>query len=35
MLFDLEPDRSLTGGSWYNGKEFESEFAEILNEQCY
>ena len=35
MLFDLEPDRSLTGGSWYNGKEFESEFVEILNEQCY
>ena len=35
MLFDLEPDRSLTGGSWYSGKEFENEFVEVLNEQCY
>jgi DNA-directed RNA polymerase III subunit RPC6 len=35
MLFDLEPDRSITGGAWYSGKEFESEFVEILNEQCY
>lgn len=35
MLYDLEPDRSITGGAWYSGKEFESEFVEILNEQCY
>ncbi|RNA31475.1 DNA-directed RNA polymerase III subunit RPC6 isoform X2 [Brachionus plicatilis] len=35
MLYDLEPDRSVTGGAWYSGKEFESEFVEILNEQCY
>ena len=35
MLFDLEPDRTITGGAWYSGKEFESEFVEILNEQCY
>jgi DNA-directed RNA polymerase III subunit RPC6 len=35
MLFDIEPDRSITGGAWYSGKEFESEFVEILNEQCY
>lgn len=35
MLFDLEPDRSITGGAWYSGKEFESEFVEILNEQCF
>ena len=35
MLFELEPDRSITGGAWYSGKEFESEFVEILNEQCY
>ena len=35
MLFDLEPDRSITGGAWYSGKDFESEFVEILNEQCY
>lgn len=35
MLFELEPDRSITGGAWYSGKEFESEFVEILNEQCF
>jgi DNA-directed RNA polymerase III subunit RPC6 len=35
MLFELDPDRSITGGAWYSGKEFESEFVEILNEQCY
>ncbi len=35
MLFDIEPDRSITGGAWYSGKEFESEFVEILNEQCF
>ena len=35
MLFELEPDRTITGGAWYSGKEFESEFVEILNEQCY
>ena len=35
MLFEIEPDRSITGGAWYSGKEFESEFVEILNEQCY
>lgn len=35
MLFDVEPDRSVTGGAWYSGKDFESEFVEILNEQCY
>lgn len=35
MLFNLEPDRSLTGGAWYSGKDFESEFVEILNDQCY
>jgi DNA-directed RNA polymerase III subunit RPC6 len=35
MLYDLEPDRALTGGAWYSGKEFESEFVEILNEQCF
>jgi len=35
MLFNLDPDRSLTGGAWYSGKDFESEFVEILNDQCY
>ena len=34
MLYDLEPDRSVTGGAWYNDQEFESEFVDILNQQC-
>jgi hypothetical protein len=35
MLYDLEPDRSITGGPWYSGKKFDSEFVEVLNEQCF
>ncbi|XP_065840036.1 DNA-directed RNA polymerase III subunit RPC6-like [Oscarella lobularis] len=35
MLYDLEPDQSVTGGAWYSDQEFESEFVEILNQQCY
>ena len=35
MLYDLEPDRSVTGGAWYTDQDFESEFVEILNQQSY
>eukprot|EP00095_Tigriopus_kingsejongensis_P005503 maker-scaffold619_size123246-snap-gene-0.37 protein:Tk05503 transcript:maker-scaffold619_size123246-snap-gene-0.37-mRNA-1 annotation:"dna-directed rna polymerase iii subunit rpc6" len=35
MLFNLEPDSSVTGGAWYSDQDFESEFVEILNQQCY
>ncbi|KAI5740487.1 hypothetical protein M8J76_004331 [Diaphorina citri] len=35
MLFDLEPDRSLTGGTWYQDQDFEVEFVDVLNQQCY
>lgn len=35
MLYDLEPDKSVTGGAWYSGAEFESEYVQILHEQCY
>lgn len=35
MLFGLEPDKSVTGGAWYSGTEFESEYVQILHEQCY
>ena len=35
MLFELEPDHSVTGGAWYSDQDFESEFVEILNQQCY
>lgn len=35
MLYNLEADRSVTGGSWYCDQDFESEFVEVLNQQCY
>ena len=35
MLFDLQPDRSVTGGAWYSDQDFESEFVEVLNQQCF
>eukprot|EP00088_Acartia_fossae_P048330 TRINITY_DN5271_c0_g1_i12.p1 TRINITY_DN5271_c0_g1~~TRINITY_DN5271_c0_g1_i12.p1 ORF type:complete len:304 (-),score=62.55 TRINITY_DN5271_c0_g1_i12:266-1177(-) len=35
MLYDLEPDNSVTGGTWYSDQDFESEFVEILNQQCH
>lgn len=33
MLYDLEPDRSVTGGSWYSDQDFESEFVQVLHQQ--
>ena len=35
MLYNIEPDQSVTGGAWYSDQDFESEFVEVLNEQCY
>ncbi|CAI9725220.1 DNA-directed RNA polymerase III subunit RPC6-like [Octopus vulgaris] len=35
MLYELEPDRSVTGGAWYSDQDFESEFVEVLNQQCF
>jgi len=35
MLYNLEPDQSVTGGPWYSSSEFESEFVEILNAQAH
>ena len=35
MLYDIEPDQSVTGGAWYSDQDFESEFVEVLNQQCY
>lgn len=34
MLHDLAPDESLTGGAWYSDQDFESEFVEVLNQNC-
>lgn len=33
MLYNLEPDRTVTGGAWYQDQDFESEFVDILNQQ--
>nr|CAB3265035.1 DNA-directed RNA polymerase III subunit RPC6-like [Phallusia mammillata] len=35
MLFSLQPDRSVTGGAWYSDQDFESEFVEVLSQQCH
>ena len=35
MLYNLEPDRSVTGGAWYSDQDFESEFVDVLNQQCF
>lgn len=35
MLYNLEPDTSVTGGAWYQDQDFESEFVDVLNQQCY
>lgn len=34
MLYNLEPDRSVTGGAWYQDQDFEAEFVDVLNQQC-
>ena len=35
MLYELEPDRSVTGGAWYTDQDFETEYVQILNHQCF
>jgi DNA-directed RNA polymerase III subunit RPC6 len=34
MLYNLEPDRTVTGGAWYNDTDFDFEFVDVLNQQC-
>jgi DNA-directed RNA polymerase III subunit RPC6 len=34
MLYNLEPDSSVTGGAWYQDSDFEAEFVDVLNQQC-
>jgi len=34
MLFDLEPDVSVTGGTWYSGQTFDSEFVKLITDFC-
>lgn len=35
MCYDLEPDSSVTGGAWYQDQDFESEFVDVLSQQCH
>ncbi|KAG5315786.1 RPC6 polymerase, partial [Acromyrmex insinuator] len=35
MLYNLEPAESVTGGAWYQDQDFETEFVDVLNQQCY
>ncbi|RZC38598.1 DNA-directed RNA polymerase III subunit RPC6 [Asbolus verrucosus] len=35
MLYDLEADSSVTGGAWYQDQDFESEFVDVLSQQCH
>lgn len=34
MLYDLEPDQSLTGGTWYSDQRFDSEYVDLINQCC-
>lgn len=34
MLYNLKPDRSVTGGAFYSESEFEQEFVDVLIQQC-
>lgn len=34
MLYNLEPDRSVSGGAWYQDQDFEAEYVDVLNQQC-
>jgi len=35
MLYEIEPSRKITGGAWYSEQEFDSEFIEMLQKQCF
>ncbi|KAI4492083.1 hypothetical protein M0802_010091 [Mischocyttarus mexicanus] len=32
MVYDIEPNRSVTGGAWYHAQDFEVDFVKILND---
>jgi DNA-directed RNA polymerase III subunit RPC6 len=35
MLYNLQPDRSVTGGSWYTDQDFDSQFVDTLVMMCH
>ena len=34
MVSHLEPDRSLTGGTWYSDQDFDTAFVDLMNTFC-
>lgn len=34
MLYELTPDPTITGGTWYDDNQFEDEFVKVLSGQC-
>lgn len=35
MLYEIEPSRELTGGSWYSGSELDEGLINVVHDQCY
>ena len=35
MLAELTPDVADNGGTWYSNNDFQSEFVDVLSEQCF
>lgn len=35
MLYNLEPDTSMTGGVWYQDQDFDEDFVNTLNHACH
>lgn len=35
MLYHLEPDKSITGSVWYENNDIETDFIDVLCQQCY
>lgn len=35
MLYNMEPDRTVTGGAWYQDQDFETEFVDLLNQYSF
>jgi DNA-directed RNA polymerase III subunit RPC6 len=34
MLAELTPSKEITGGAWYTGQNFDTEFTNIVKQQC-
>ncbi|KAH7444706.1 hypothetical protein KP509_02G089100 [Ceratopteris richardii] len=34
MLAELKPSKELTGGAWYTDQQFDSEFINVMKQQC-